>query len=186
MDLLFDTPWWLPTVPLGVGLVMLWVGNNRQDKGLLRMGLAGVLLGLSVILISYFVQTDVEKASARSRHLVEAVVSRDWEAMRKLMHERATVVTLSGRDVIVERVKEGAERINLRSGRVTGLSAQRQASSILVNLRIFSEQDQPVNLIATDWRFIWQKSGDEWLLFRIEVLTSASFNEDVLRRFMNR
>src|SRR3712207_8124791 len=48
-------------------------GNRRSDKTLKRVGLAAALLGVTLALVSYFVETKVERVNRRSRELVKSV-----------------------------------------------------------------------------------------------------------------
>ena len=49
-----------------VGAALFWSGNNRQDKTLKRLGLAVLLVGIVLGVLSYFVDTDKERAVRRT------------------------------------------------------------------------------------------------------------------------
>src|SRR2546423_173528 len=68
-NLLFDTPWWLPTLLAGVGIVLFWNGNRTQETRLRNIGMA--LMGAAVLVcaISYFIDTDLEKCVKQSKQL---------------------------------------------------------------------------------------------------------------------
>ena len=64
-ELLFHTPWWLPTLLIGAGVILFWTGNQRQET---RVRLAGMLLVLAAAVlctVSYLVDTDIISAHLR-------------------------------------------------------------------------------------------------------------------------
>ena len=128
----FSTPWWLPTLVVAVG-IGLWVsGNKRTDKTLKRVGLLGVLLGVALGLVSYLVETRVERVTRQSRELVRTVVDRDWKKMQSLLDPKVTLkvqgvpfgLQYGDRDAILKGAREGVERIGLSSGNVTHVEVQ--------------------------------------------------------------
>ena len=59
-ELLFHTPWWLPTVLIGIGSFVFWTGNRRQESNVRNTGLGMILAAFVVVALSYFVETDLE------------------------------------------------------------------------------------------------------------------------------
>src|SRR5437868_997147 len=90
-NLLFDTPWWLPTLLAGVGIVLFWNGNRRQETRLRNIGMA--LMGAAVLVcaISYLVDTDLEKCVKQSKQLAHDVEKQDWAGMKSMLDANATV-----------------------------------------------------------------------------------------------
>src|SRR5829696_8011445 len=124
-DLLFETPWWLPTVIAAVGAVLFYTANKRREVKLRTIGLGVIALGVLVALVSYFVDTPKERAVDGSKRLVQSVANRDWATMQSLLHPKASVsianlpATLyNDRDQIVARAKDGAERYGIKSATV--------------------------------------------------------------------
>src|SRR5437867_12105339 len=99
-NLLFQTPWWLPTIAIGVGLFVLWTGNQRQEKPVMRAGIAIALAGLTLALVSYLVDTPLEKAERRTRQLVAAAGKHDWTTFHNLLDPQTNVYGLRGPDAI--------------------------------------------------------------------------------------
>src|SRR5437762_12188710 len=81
-DLLFDAPWWLPTGLAAMGIFLFWTGNRRQEAKVRNAGFGLILAAIAVVLLSYFVDTDVEKAVKRSKTLVYSVEKHDWATLR--------------------------------------------------------------------------------------------------------
>src|SRR5688572_31859403 len=90
-DYLFDTPYWLLALLAVIGVAILVSANARQDKRLGGIGAAVLALGVVLALVSYFVQTDKEKALSRTRELVTAVEKKDTAALDRLLHPGAQI-----------------------------------------------------------------------------------------------
>jgi len=73
MNLLFDTPWWLPTTLAFLGIALFWNGNRRTDAKLRNVGLALLLAAVAVVAVSHFIDTDIERAEKQSKRLVRSV-----------------------------------------------------------------------------------------------------------------
>src|SRR5438309_10235889 len=77
-DLLFDVPWWIPTLVAFLGIFGFWNGNNRQQSRLRNAGSALVLLAVAWFALSYFVDTDKEKCEKGTVKLVDDVTKGQW------------------------------------------------------------------------------------------------------------
>src|SRR5262245_1792874 len=65
-ELLFHTPWWIPAIPIAVGVVM-YVSAIRAGKSGLRMAaIAIAAVGVLHACVSLVVDSDVEKVEKRS------------------------------------------------------------------------------------------------------------------------
>src|SRR5689334_11092523 len=115
-ELFFETPWWLPTAIVAVGAVLFYTANKRREARLRTVGLGVVCLGVLIAVVSYLVDTPKERAVKGSKHLVQAVASRDWQTMQSLLHPKASLsianvssTLYNDRDQIVARAKEGVD-----------------------------------------------------------------------------
>src|SRR4051812_12349549 len=110
-NLLFDTPWWLPTLLVGVGIVLFWNGNRRQETKLRNIGLLLVAAAAGMMAVSYLVDTPLEKAVKQTKLLVNSVETSDWTAMRSILGANTQLSVLGGpavyesRDEIVDAAK---------------------------------------------------------------------------------
>ena len=59
-ELFFDAPWWLWAVPAAAGVFLLLMGNTRQDKHLLRLGVVLAAFAALVFFVSWLVDTPKE------------------------------------------------------------------------------------------------------------------------------
>src|SRR6476646_3624043 len=77
-DLLFDVPWWLPSLLGIIGISLAISGNRRQNERTRAWGLGVIALAVSWALLSYLVDTDKEKCQKLTRQFVQSVVAQDW------------------------------------------------------------------------------------------------------------
>src|SRR3954469_17098564 len=123
-DLLFDTPWWLPTAIIAVGLFVFLSGNKRTVTKVRNVGLAVVGVGLLLVAVSYLVDTDKEKVVKRSRELVKDVEGREWEAATKLMapdvhFEGYGMWVYDDRTTLLDSARAKVDEVGLNSATVT-------------------------------------------------------------------
>jgi phosphate/sulfate permease len=180
-QLLFETPWWLPTSLIGVGIIIFLAGNRRQEKKILIIGIVLVLLGITNALVSYFVMTDMEKVVARTKQLVASVNARDWNTFSSLLDPQTSLDGYHNRDQLVAGAKLTADRIGLKSVRITGYDTEKHDTLIIVNIRALSEQDV-AGATVTDWQLQWQNFGNGWLLYNIQPLTNAQVHEEDIEK----
>src|SRR5438128_2115451 len=102
LELLFDAPWWLPTVVIGIGGFILFTGVQRNEKPVKRGGIAVILLGLLIVLTSAWVETDREKVVDRTEKLVTAAGQQDWTAFHSLIDPQTGFYGMRGPDAITE------------------------------------------------------------------------------------
>jgi hypothetical protein len=186
-DLLFDTPWWLLGLLLIGGGALFWSGNNRQDKTLKCVGLAIFALGIAMGLVSYFVDTDVEAATKKTRQLIYSVEKRDWPTLDSVLDDRTSLAFYRNKQQIMAGAKATVDSIGLKSVHIIGTTVDQHDTLISVNVRVLSEQDitsgQPV---TTDWKFDWQDFGTGWRLTTITPLKSEQVNPDQIEARLSR
>lgn len=178
-DLIFSTPWWLPTTIVIVGLALLVAGNNRQEAKLRNAGLATLVTAVVLVLVSYLVETDKEKAERLTGELTQAVADHNWPKVADLLDPKASlyaadVQVLPDRKGIVDEAKADCERYGLRSiGKHVSDVRQDPDRSIFVDLSAFATFDQ-AGTVPTTWRFEWQPSADgSWHVHALRCLSIA-------------
>ena len=176
LNLLFDTPWWLPVSIAALGLFLFVTGNNRQE---FRLRTAGLIVGaLAVVLsvVSIVVDTDLEKSEKGTWALVKAVEARDWPAMEKLLAQRASLAVqaagtvYNNRDDIMEGAKLGTERFGLKNARITSMDAQQTQNLVTITFNAITEQNVMAYPLPSTWQFEWQKTADGMRVVRITNL----------------
>ena len=185
-DWLFDTPWWLLALLGGVGAVIFVAGNRRQERPVMRMGLILFLAGVALGLVSYFVDTDKEKAVARTRAIARAVDQRNWSGLRNLLDPGTTLADYTTRDAIVKGGQQTAERIGLKNVRLLSVTPTQTQTLITVDVEALSEQDLFPGTTPTSWQFQYQNLGQGWVLTSIQPLPNRFVNADVVRGQLSR
>ena len=188
-DLLFDTPWWLPTLLLAAGVVLFITGNNRQIPRIRLAGVVVFLLAIALILVSYFVMTPRERALANTRKLVTSFVDRDWATFQSLLPEQVSLALLnhpdsiySNRAKLVAGAKQAQEKYNFKAIHITGIDAVQTDTLITVSLDVISEQEVTMGRpFPSSWQFDWQETANGWLLVHITALKIANMPADQIR-----
>jgi len=189
--LLFDAPWWLPTTLAFLGIALFWNGNRRQDSKLRNIGIGLLLAAVAVLMISHFVDTDIEKAEKKSRQLVRSVEQRDWATARSILDPNTALHVLGGiqlydsRDEIIEAAKKGVDQHGVKNIRILSTTSEQTDTVITITMFLMSEQDATGGRpITTTWQFEWQQSGETWSLVRITNIRIGNMQgEDAGRQF---
>jgi hypothetical protein len=187
--LLFDAPWWLPTILAGLGIYLFWTGNRRQESKVRNAGLLMIAATVGVLLVSHFVDTDLEKAVKQSKLLVKSVEARDWPTMRSTMDPGVSLGVLGAfdrygnRDQIVQGATDAVEQYGVKNIRILSTTSEQTEQLITVTMTVMSEQDVTSGRpITTSWKMQFQKSGKEWPLIRIDCINIAGRTGDEAAR----
>jgi hypothetical protein len=183
--LLFDTPWWFPTILIFLGGFLFWTGNQRQETKIRAGGLALILAAIAVILLSWFVDTDAEKAVKAAKGMVTAVEQHDWTKLRNLLGPNATLAVINGpelyanRNEIVAAAQKAVDQYGLKNTHVISTHVDETDQLIAVTMTVISEQDftqgRPLN---TSWKLEWERSGSTWVLVRITCIQIGNLNSE--------
>jgi hypothetical protein len=176
--LLFDTPWWLPTLIFAAGAWMLFDGNRRGNGRLRNAGAGVVLLALVLAAVSCFVSTDTETCLDRTVALVDSVEKQDWPRFESLVDEKTSFAGSTGRAELVGRAKAAVSFVGLKNVRVTSTVARQSDTAITVNLSAISEQEIAPYPLPSHWELDWQQRGDRWLLYRVTLLNVGGQSGD--------
>jgi hypothetical protein len=128
--------------------------------------------------VSYFVDTDLERAVRQSKQLVKAFEAQDWQTMHSLLHPKASLGILNlpmtlynDREQIVAKAKEAHQKYNFKSVDIQSTEARQDQTLITVTLRLWSEQDVAMGRrIPSTWQFDWQETADGWYLYDIRAV----------------
>ncbi|HSV14862.1 MAG TPA: hypothetical protein VLI90_11420 [Tepidisphaeraceae bacterium] len=175
-DLLFSTPWWLPTAIIVAGVFLFVTGNARQLSGPRNVGLGLVGLAIVLILVSWLVETDRERVTRQSRELIKSVETRDWNKMRSLLDPKVSLAISSAtiyanRDDLVKGAQAATDQYGLKNIIITSLDAEQTQTVITVTLTALTEQDASMGRpVPSTWQFDWEQIGKDWSLYRITCL----------------
>ncbi len=179
---LFDTPWWMIAVLMGIGAVVFVAGNRRQDKHMMYGGGVFLLLGIALGVLSWLIDTDLEKAEKRIRGIASAVDQRDWNKLSGLLDPNTSFAWYRNRDEIVAGGRETAERIGVKNVRLINVDAEQAGTLITVSVDAISEQDLYPGTTPTSWRFTFENLGSGWTLTRIEPLPNLIVTPEMIQR----
>lgn len=187
-DLLFDVPWWIPTVLIVVGLALTVSGNRRQIARTRNAGLAMIALAIGWSVMSYLVDTPKEKCQRQTRQFVQSVVDRDWKTFSSLLAPDVRFAftgspwEIEGRDTLEQDVKTNVESIGLKSVNITHTQAAQDSRGITISIAVWSTQTQTMERpLDSDWEMEWRWSGERWLLHDIRAVQVANLSADQIR-----
>jgi hypothetical protein len=190
-DLLFDVPWWLPTLLAIIGIALFINGNKSQAMKVRNAGLGLILLAIAWSLLSYFVDTDKEKVDRETRQLVQNVVDADWTKFQSKLTPSATVTTngrtdVNGADMVVRLARTGAELVHLKSARVQNMTIEQTGPLIAARCDLFTTQDAIASMETSSWQFDWERTSDGWKIREIRLLRLHGVESDQLHDVMPR
>jgi len=151
------------------------VGNNRTDVTLRNVGLGVVGVGVLLVLLSWFVDTDKEKCLKNTRALVKSVQDRDWTKFDQLVASNVTVrVPVAGtiyksRDTLHKATETAAEKFGLRNNTVLSTQAVDTGDFIKVGISVLSEGSVGYPL-TTSWEMEWQDGSAGWQLTDLNAI----------------
>jgi hypothetical protein len=178
-NLLFQTPWWLPTIAIGAGLFVWWTGNQRQEKPVIRAGVAIALAGLILATVSYLVDTPAEKAERRTRQIVASAGSHDWKTFHGLLDRQTAIYGLHGPDEITDAAKRAGDEYAIGSLKITGFNSRQADTLILNTIRVYGEiQGQS---FLSDWQLEYEDRGQGLVLREVKANSNQQISEDQIR-----
>jgi hypothetical protein len=185
-ELLFDTPWWLLTIIGVIGIALFMSGNARQTKSVLRAGLAVLLFGVVLAVVSYLVDTPREKVIKGTHALVKAAVDRDKTTLNAELHPNASLAGWK-RQQIIDGAVAYADQFGLKSATITGMDVQQDDPTIFtVKMRVvaqFSGKQAYFDTVPTDWELSWWEMPDgKWLLKNVAPLGSGNLSGSQLSK----
>ena len=187
-DLLFDVPWWIPTVLIVVGVALAVSGNRRQISKTRNIGVAMIALAIGWSVMSYLVDTPKEKCQRQTRQFVQSVVDRDWKTFANLLAPDVQFQfagnpwEIEGRDTLEQDVKTDVESIGLKSVNVTHVQAAQNDRGITISIDVLSTQTETLERpLDSEWEMEWHWSGERWLLHDIRAVQVANLSADQIR-----
>jgi hypothetical protein len=187
-DLLFDVPWYLPTLLAIVGISIAVSGNRRQDDRIRNRGLALLLAAIGWVTLSVLVDTDKEKCQRQTRQFVQSVVDRNWATFDSLLDPdvafrfKDSAWSIVGRDALDNALKADMNHIGIGSAHITGIDARQDAGTITVHIVVWSTQkstmDEPLN---SEWEMDWQRFAGKYLLHEIRAIRVSNLTAEQIQ-----
>jgi hypothetical protein len=192
-DLLFDVPWWIPTLVAFLGIFVFWNGNNRQQTRLRNAGSALVLLAVAWLALNYFVDTDKEKCEKGTVKLVDDVTKGQWSQFQaKLAPDVVFRVQggnsyADGSEPVTTYAKAGATAISLESAYVQSSHAEQTGTIITVTANIFSTQSAASSppTMNSSFQFDWELLNEGWKVREIRIMQIGNTKARDIESFMH-
>jgi hypothetical protein len=186
-DLLFDVPWWLPTLLGIIGISLAVSGNRRQNERTRAWGLGVIALAVSWALLSYLVDTDKEKCQKLTKQFVQSVVAQDWTTFDNSLDNKVSfrfagsAWSIVGKDTLDQALRADIAHVGVQSARITAIDAHEDSGTITVHISVWSTQhstmDQP---LSSEWELDWHKPQTKFLLTQIRALRVSNLtSEDI-------
>jgi hypothetical protein len=190
-DLLFDVPWWIPTLLAVIGIALFLRGNAQQKSNVRTMGLAVFALAVGWFLLSYFVDTDKEKAQKGTKVLLQSVVDGDWTKFQSLLTPQASVTVLgqsagiTGAEEVKQMAKTGAETIHLTGASMRSSETEQDGAFIQVKAQIVSIEEFPqAPTMPSTWQFTWENTPGGWRVREIQLIKLHDLTPDQMKQVM--
>jgi hypothetical protein len=179
-DLIFSTPWWLPTLICGVGIALFITANNRQETRIRTGGIVIFFLGILLGIVSYLVETDKEKVERHTHEFIAAIIASDWPKVQSLLDPQVEFLKLRGPDQLVPAIRAAQEHVHVTSAHITSMKLDESPNDITENIGVLSIQEATLQQGAiTGWRLDWAPTpdGKDWKLIQIRSLGGQQISE---------
>ena len=143
-DLLFNVPWWIPTVLGIVGIALMVRGNRQQNERIRIAGTGVLLLGVGWAIMSYLVDTPKETCISQSRALVQSVVAKDWTKFDALLDPTVRFTfegsdwNIDGKDRLDTTLHGDIDKVGVTSATVTGIEASDEQDHVVTQFSVLS------------------------------------------------
>jgi hypothetical protein len=168
MSLLFDAPYWLIVLLAVAGIVVAYMGMNRQQKNLRTAGIA--LLGIAALLLvlRFTVETDEKRIEKQSRALIEAVSKNDWTTAGQYIKQAELESTNLSGDDLAKYGRDAYKLYGLTDVKLNSVDIKRQPNVITATIAVTSHHTGVyVDTVPSTWNLEYQKNLDGWVLMKI-------------------
>ncbi|HEX4794093.1 MAG TPA: nuclear transport factor 2 family protein [Humisphaera sp.] len=193
-DILFDIPLWIPAILAIFGAVVFWNGNTRQNRALRINGISVIIVAVAWFALSYFVDTDKEKAQKGTEQLLAMVSHGDWSGFRAKLAPDVTFryaggnANTSGSDQVAQYAQAGAQMIQLNSAYMQHSDVEQTGTIITVTANIFSNQSAPGSppTMNSKFQFDWKLLNEGWRVSDIRLLQIGDVQDRDLQSALQR
>lgn len=188
-DLLFNVPWYLPTILAIVGIAVFMSSNRRQLPRWRAAGVGLVLLAIAWALISYFVDTDKEKVENGTRQAVADVVDEKWDQFQGLLTPSAVFSLPSGPALasnaadVTAMARNGAQMVKLQGAHVQNLTVEQTGPLITARFDVLTLQNTAGPQTST-WQFDWERTTAGWKIREIRAISVTGVPLEALSHYL--
>src|SRR5689334_9067662 len=119
MEMLLNAPLWIVGILVLVGVGLLFNGLRSGQEGLRKTAFVLFIVAALLLALRWFVPTDEKKVEAKTRTLLTAIGSGNWDQVNPLLRH-ATMLAWQG-DELAAEAKTAAQHYQLQSIRVNSL-----------------------------------------------------------------
>lgn len=185
MEFLIDPPWWLPVTIAAIGIGLFVWANNRIRPREKAIGIGIVALAAIVMLAAYFIESDREVVDRQTRELVQDVVDQDGKGIGGKLDPQAVAFGWNRQDIIDGAVHYAGET-GLTGARIIGLKVENEGRDLISLLTVWSQHtgrgNMPVTDLNSQWRLLWVKTDDQWLLLEITPIQIGPMQQDAIEQ----
>ena len=190
-ELLFHTPWWLPTTIIAAG-VALFLAGNRRTKGSVRTAGAAVIgLGAAVDRRELGRRHGHGKGRGPHKQLVESAGHNDWNTVERLLSPTAHFTFQMGdrhygdRKELIDAARQASDSTGLRTPWVAADHLTQTGGMITTEMRVFSDQDKVGgHQIPSDWQLDWQKENGQWVVSEIRLIQVGEVSSEAINQHL--
>ncbi|MEM7626313.1 MAG: hypothetical protein AAF333_12015 [Planctomycetota bacterium] len=173
-SILFENPWPAVIALLGVSSVLRLVGKRQEQKRLVIVSWAALVLGLAVYATAALVNTDREVLIERTEALVAATSPVDEPTLRAIFAENAVLLGPEGDlwdDLDAVFVAQELDEHGVKDNQIRLVDARSPRPGVGVSTMDVSSRILGVPQRST-WELAWQKDADgRWRITSMKWLT---------------
>jgi hypothetical protein len=190
-DLLFDVPWWIPTLLAVIGIALMFRGNAQQKSNVRTAGLAVFALAIGWFLLSYLVDTDKEKAQKGTKVLLQSAVDQNWTKFQSMLTPQASVTVqgqptgVTGAENVKSMAQTGAEAIHLTGASMRSAEAEQDGPFIQIKAQVVSIEEFPqAPTMPSTWQFTWENTPAGWRVREIQLIKLGDLRPEDMKQMM--
>ena len=185
-ELVANPPWYVVIALAMAAIVLLFQGNNRQNKHLKQIGLVLAVVAVTVVVVGKLLESDREQAERLTQDVGRTVNARDWNGFSALLDPKVKFLGYPNRQAVVDGSRHTAERLSVSNIVISGVEITEEPGTLIANLTATADVGGASYRLPTNWRFYWGKNDNAPLtLYRIEYVPNPQFGQDqVIGRFV--
>ena len=162
MSLLFDAPVWFILLLIAVGVVLAFMGLQRQQNGMRNTGIGMICAALLLFVLRMTVETDEKRVEKDVRGMMDAISKNDWAAAT-LYLSRTRLYTWEGDDLIAQG-KRLSSHYGLTGVTVNSIETRREPNVITATVSVTSHhKGMDFDSVPSTWNMEYQKRQQKWV-----------------------
>ncbi len=178
MEIIANPPWYIPTILAAVAIIFLFQGNNRQNRGLKRGGLAFAVAAVLVYLVSYLLESPHEKVIRQTQQIAAAVDGRDWKTFGDMLDPKVRFWQYDGSENLKAGAEKSAERVDVKNIVLSDIHVTDEPGAYRVDFRATTDIASMPHRLPTNWKFFWYAS--DFKLYKIEYVPDDKYGSDAV------